>query len=79
MRRGADDFTEAALVVTTRGEMFGEYVAQCARNMCGYFGKWPDCLACLCFPTTPHTSVYMERIHARHGIPVRTYTLCGKP
>jgi hypothetical protein len=39
MLRGDDDFTEAALVLVTRGRLSGEYIAKCARNICGYFGK----------------------------------------
>jgi len=27
------------IVLATRGKMSGEYIAQCARNECGYFGE----------------------------------------
>ena len=34
-----DDFTESAIFVIGKGTFAGEYVAACARNECGYFGR----------------------------------------
>jgi hypothetical protein len=33
------DFVEAAIYMVPAGPLSGEYVAGCARDRCGYFGK----------------------------------------
>jgi len=38
------DFVEAAIYMATDGPLAGKYVASCARDLCGYFGKpRPNC------------------------------------
>ena len=44
MVHGEDDITEAALVLVTHGRLSGEYIAKCARNLCGYFGERFRCI-----------------------------------
>jgi hypothetical protein len=74
--RDRPDFTEAAIYRATQGQPLGEYVAGCARNACGYFGKphgfykW-NSLTCVIL-------VYLERIYDKGGVPVRSYPLRGK-
>jgi hypothetical protein len=36
---GEITFTEAAIFMTTSGRRAGHYIARCARENCGYFGK----------------------------------------
>jgi hypothetical protein len=33
------DFVEAAIYVATEGEQWGRYVASCAKDLCGYYGR----------------------------------------
>jgi hypothetical protein len=42
LRPCEDNFSEAAIFLVTRGQHFGEYVAGCATNECGYLGNAYD-------------------------------------
>ena len=38
--RHQDDYVEADVILCTRGKFFGEYIAVCGKQACGYLGKW---------------------------------------
>jgi hypothetical protein len=55
------DFVEAAMYMPVTGPFAGQYIATCARDKCGYFGKLPlprfqNVDGTICLPMT-HISV----------------------
>jgi len=39
MDRTKPDYIEAAIYIASEGEQAGQYVASCAKNLCGYTGE----------------------------------------
>jgi hypothetical protein len=38
------DFVESAIYVASNGDWEGQYVATCAKDLCGYYGKSPHAI-----------------------------------
>jgi hypothetical protein len=73
---GERDFVESAIYMVGHGRHAGEYVAACAIDECGYFGKrikhkLHDRMA------LTGSSVFMERVYFNRGLPIRRYALRG--
>jgi hypothetical protein len=56
------DFVEAAMYMATQGAQTGQYVATCANDQCGYFGKF-DFL-----PYPPFSSHFSLKFHWRDSM-----------
>jgi hypothetical protein len=73
-KKDMGDFVESAIYMVGHGRYTGEYVAACAEDHCGYFGK-PFGQPSLMVLTG--CSVFMERLYHKRGLPVRRYPLRG--
>jgi hypothetical protein len=71
------DFVEAAIYVVSTGALSGEYVASCALEKCGYFGRSFELPVNGKLPLTSIIQVFMERLHNKHGLPIRCYPRRG--
>lgn len=72
------DFVEAAIYEVPAGERYaGQWVASCARDRCGYFGKPPEFRKRIKGAYQLTLSVAMERYYDQNGIRIRCYTRRG--
>jgi len=72
MDESQPDIVEAAIYMVSEGDHGGQYVAACAKDECGYFGK--SNTAAVYVPTflTCHHQVPLEQFYDRPD-PIRCY------
>ena len=67
------DFVEAAVYRATSGPLAGQYVASCARELCGYFGKYTTASRVRGRSPVSLAVVHMERLYNFLGLYITTY------
>ncbi len=67
MDESKPDIVEAAIYVVSEEGQGGQYVAACAKDECGYFGKSSTVAAYVLTFLTCHHQVPLERFYERPG------------
>jgi hypothetical protein len=70
------DFVEAPIYMVSVGPFAGMYVASCARDRCGYIGKFPQLQ--FMHLTLTRTSVVLDYLYDKIGVPIKNYPRRGK-
>jgi hypothetical protein len=70
-------YTETAILLCTEGQFVGEYIATCANDRCGYFGKVSSTSVSSYFSLMFYP-VCLERMYDRSSLHVRRYSLRSK-
>lgn len=74
-------FTEAAIFVARSGSFAGQYVAECARGDCGYFGKYITSMRLMYddLLTVNDWKVVLGDMYNKMGVQVQKYASRGRP